>query len=241
MKQSKKNDFRWSHLDHIYKFFINGEEVDFTSWNRVMNEKLSMDQFQNHPNIFVRFEMKSRINKIVKLLDARKDEMIVDIGTEKGEIASHLKEYGKMICIDIDHYMLKEARKTLADSPVYFIVGEAQHLPLKNDLCDKVMSNHLLEHLPQPQKGIEELFRIVKRTGKIIINVPNEQWILFCKKVLDKTSFIVKWGYPGHAPGHLHTFNTKMLFELCKRAKGKIEKLRFTPFFTQIIVRVSPY
>lgn len=241
IRQSIKKDFRWTRSGHIYKFFIDGEEVDFTLWNRIMNEKLSMDQFQNHPNILVKFEMKSRINRIIKLLDAKRDEVIVDIGTEKGEIASNIKEYGKIICVDIDHHMLKEAKKALDNTSIYFIVGEAQHLPLKSGLFDKVMSNHLLEHLPDPQKGVEELFRIVKRRGRIVINVPNEGWILFCKKILDKTSFIVKWGYPGHAPGHLHNFNKKVLFNLCRRVKGKIEKSRFTPFLTQIIVRVLPF
>ena len=46
-----------------------------------------------------------------------------------------------------------------------FIVGEAHHLPFKNNVLDKVYSKHCLEHLENPLKFFKEAKRVLKKGG----------------------------------------------------------------------------
>ena len=61
--------------------------------------------------------------------------------------------------------------------------------PFEDDTFDEVLLSHILEHLENPQKTIEELYRITKHEGSIKIVVPHfSSWSV--------------WGDPTHKRGY---------------------------------------
>jgi predicted SAM-dependent methyltransferase len=50
--------------------------------------------------------------------------------------------------------------------------------PFKENSFDEIYSSHIIEHLDNPSKFIEELWRISKNKGKIIIKTPTFQMVL---------------------------------------------------------------
>jgi SAM-dependent methyltransferase len=52
------------------------------------------------------------------------------------------------------------------------IVGDAQQLPLKSDCADIVFSTQVIEHVPHPEKLIQEAFRVLKPCGVLLLTGP---------------------------------------------------------------------
>lgn len=55
------------------------------------------------------------------------------------------------------------------------VVGNALCLPFSADQFDTVISFQVLEHLPNPFKTFEEIFRVLKPNGKLILTAP-QSW-----------------------------------------------------------------
>ena len=50
--------------------------------------------------------------------------------------------------------------------------GDAMALPLKNDSVDLFIASSVIEHLPDPEKAVSELFRTIKPDGLIYAEIP---------------------------------------------------------------------
>jgi ubiquinone/menaquinone biosynthesis C-methylase UbiE len=48
-------------------------------------------------------------------------------------------------------------------------IGDASHLPVKNNIIDYALANMYLHHVDNPPKAIREIYRILKSGGKMVI------------------------------------------------------------------------
>lgn len=61
-------------------------------------------------------------------------------------------------------------------SPLADIKADICALPFNNDQYDLIFCNHVLEHIPDDKKAMEELYRVLKKGGTLIAQVPlNEE------------------------------------------------------------------
>lgn len=58
------------------------------------------------------------------------------------------------------------------ESPIVDVHFDIQDMPFKDDTYDVVMCNHVLEHIPDEHKAITEIYRILKKGGWAILQVP---------------------------------------------------------------------
>jgi len=58
------------------------------------------------------------------------------------------------------------------DSPLADIKADICDLPIKNDSYDFILCNHVLEHILDDNKAMKELYRILRKNGKGIFQVP---------------------------------------------------------------------
>lgn len=84
--------------------------------------------------------------------------------------------------VNIDRYVTPEERescgfRTHITIPDYFVKADAHFLPFVDELFEKVVCSHTLEHLYSPYAVLKEIWRVLKRTGKVEIDVPNVQKI----------------------------------------------------------------
>lgn len=56
------------------------------------------------------------------------------------------------------------------------IVADACQLPLRDETFDVVVSSEMLEHTAAPARAIEELARVVKVRGLLVLTTPNRAW-----------------------------------------------------------------
>ena len=89
------------------------------------------------------------------------------------EYLQYSEAFEKRICIDLSFVALQQARKKLGDRGIY-ILGDITNLPLRDDVCDAVMSLHTIYHVPADEQSsaLRELCRVLKPggTGLVIYN-----------------------------------------------------------------------
>lgn len=49
------------------------------------------------------------------------------------------------------------------------IIGDAQALGIKDEAFETVLCTEVLEHLPEPQRAIDEMFRVLKPGGRLLL------------------------------------------------------------------------
>ncbi|MGQ9617987.1 MAG: class I SAM-dependent methyltransferase [Candidatus Aminicenantia bacterium] len=77
---------------------------------------------------------------------------------------------------DISEIALKKARE---NSFCYkLICGAGEFLPFKNESFDYVVNLGSLEHFLEPDKGVREMVRVLKKDGKCLVFVPNSYFLM---------------------------------------------------------------
>lgn len=147
--------------------------------------------------------------KIPEELGYLKGETLVDVGCGNGRYLLYFKRSNKIrFCVGLDlskHsiYLVNRLLKAKGFQ-VPLIIGDAENMPFVNNFFDIVFSTDVIEHLPHPPKGIQEIVRISK--DKIIICTPNK----LCP--LDMSRFASIFG--SHIPPSIEKYVTR--FQLMK-------------------------
>lgn len=107
--------------------------------------------------------------KVLKLVEPRNEDFILEIGCERGDLVKMLSIYSrKVIGIDIN----KEVIDKLNDKNLIYMSGEKLDFP--NSSFDKVVSSHTVEHISDLKKFFSEVERVLKPYGKCILVYPFE-------------------------------------------------------------------
>ncbi len=112
---------------------------------------------------------------LARALDLQPGRRAVDVGCGSGPygrlLAQEVGHNGLVLGIDLDRNLLGAGQESaLVDGlnrSVYFIQGDALHLPLADSVADIVFCNTLLWILPKPEQAIEEMTRIVRPGGLV--------------------------------------------------------------------------
>lgn len=52
------------------------------------------------------------------------------------------------------------------------IIGDIHYLPFKDETADAIICKAVLEHVPEPQKAVREIYRVLRKGGKTFIYAP---------------------------------------------------------------------
>ena len=107
----------------------------------------------------------------------KQGDTVVDLGSGAGNdvfvARSLVGETGKVIGIDMTEEMLAKANKNngkLGYSNVEFKFGEIEEIPLDNNSINVVISNCVLNLVPDKKKAFSEIFRILKPGGHFCVS-----------------------------------------------------------------------
>jgi len=110
-------------------------------------------------------------------------KLAADIGAGTGFITEGLIQKGlKVIAVDPSPAMLAQLRKKFADRAVDCRLGEAESLPIPDGAVDYVFANMCLHHVEVPAKAIQEMTRILKPGGKLVITDLDEHPFEFLRE-----------------------------------------------------------
>ena len=140
--------------------------------------------------------------------------IIVDLGTGPAILSIQLNKLlpqAKIIGVDLSSDMLEIARKNADEAGMSNYetrLGRAEEIPIESNSVHLVVTQSSLHEWRDPQKGLSEIFRILKPDGTLILKDYNRAWLSGCKLTLLKLLLtIVGESYKDHVEMFKFTFD----------------------------------
>ena len=159
--------------------------LDWSGWKNGPVEEASLERKTSdlYSSLWRDFKEETLWEEGVKLIQGRlsgeiinkdiRGKEILDMGCGSGRYAIALARLGAKRVVAIDYERRSYARaEELATSrvlPVEFYAGDLLSLPFEDDSFDFVFCNGVLHHTRSIQKGLEELARVLRPSGKAFL------------------------------------------------------------------------
>ena len=133
--------------------------------------------------------------KWIDSLKIKKGEKVLDVGCNAGELLNKIvATYGaNAFGLDISDETISVARKYNPFDNDY-IVGDAENLPYADKTFDVVVSTDVLEHVPQPDKVISEILRVLRPGGRYYVYCISRRNFLSMRYLMQKLHHPHAWG-----------------------------------------------
>lgn len=107
----------------------------------------------------------------------KKGDTVVDLGSGAGNdifvARAIVGEEGKVIGLDFTQEMIDKAndnKEKVGFANVEFKLGEIEDMPLDNDIADVIVSNCVLNLVPDKVKAFAEMYRVTKTGGHFCVS-----------------------------------------------------------------------
>ena len=157
------------------------------------NNKVKIDNFfHKNASEYSNENYKKNINKVMlvrlkTIVDFVKENFndknikILDLGCGSGEITQALAKLGyKGDALDNSKGMLDICREKLSTYDWDIYLGEAQNTNLKNNHYDLIIASGLIEYYQEDKILLDEITRLLKKNGHLILNVTNKYGYSTC-------------------------------------------------------------
>ena len=157
------------------------------------------------------------------------------------EIGAGNKPHYKFLKHNYDEYHIAETSTVKIDNPeqnskIIFTKYDGKELPYENNLFDRIIISHCLEHIYYPEEFLREVMGKLKTGGVLSISLPTDPGLLFRLGRLYMRFFSIKKNYKispkeydyMNATEHVNSiFN---LHSIIKHNYANIAKESFLPF-----------
>ncbi|HVX25464.1 MAG TPA: class I SAM-dependent methyltransferase [Parafilimonas sp.] len=141
-----------------------------------------------------------------------KDKIVLDIASGEGYGSHLLAQHASWVYgVDISMEAIEHAQFKYSDKNLTFKVGSADEIPLDNHSIDTVISFETIEHHQEHNKMMEEIRRVLKFDGMLIMSSPDKK-------------------YYSDVPGYSNPFHVKELY------KEEFSKLLYKYFANQVML-----
>lgn len=185
--------------------------------------------------------LKRRVKEVLKALDIKVKEKILDCGCGEGlyllainETSQDAEIYG----FDIDSASIEIAKKHLAKSTnVDFKIGNICNMPYPDNFFDKICCSEVLEHVKDDKEALSELNRVLKTGGKLVITVPNLNFPFLWDPINKLTEFFLKTHikdgfFAGIWNMHLRLYSLGGISKLVEMSGFKIKDIKALTHFS---------
>lgn len=125
---------------------------------------------RGEPSYVWRAGQERRLNMILSVTGDIMSGRILDNGCGVGMYVQHLQPHaGAIIGMEYD---LERAREARCVSP-NILCGAGENIPLPDESLDVILSHEVLEHVQNDRKAVEEMTRLLRPGGRMVIFVPN--------------------------------------------------------------------
>jgi ubiquinone/menaquinone biosynthesis C-methylase UbiE len=116
------------------------------------------------------------VPKLLEVARLRPGQAVLEVATGTGiaafAAADIVGKSGRIVATDISPHMLDHARKRLANfQNSSFSVEDGQALNFPDQSFDAVICNMGLMYFPDPSKGVQEFYRVLRKDGRATVSV----------------------------------------------------------------------
>ncbi len=102
---------------------------------------------------------------------------VIDVGSGTGFTTQGIVKRvpaHNVFCVDQSHQQMAKAKAKPDLQDCTFRIGDAENIPYPDDTFDRYVSAGSIEYWPDPQRGVDEAFRVVKPGGTALLIGPIE-------------------------------------------------------------------
>lgn len=177
--------------------------------------------------------------KIISSLVRSSDTIVLDLGSGDGALSYQLLvERGFLIGIDVSANMLYKSMLT------HRIIADLEvNIPIRRGVVDLCLACDIIEHLIDTDNFLDNIYRVLKPEGRVIISTPNlaslvERILLLLgyQPQNVEVSTIHKFGSFRTTPpaGHFRGFTLGALKEMLKYYRFRNIKVKTTSYYGDI-------
>lgn len=113
--------------------------------------------------------------RTLALMNLHSGEAALDVGCGTGQdvlaMEAQLGPSGRAVGVDLSSVMITAATERSREnkSKARFFLGDAHGLPFEDASFDAVRAERLLQHTPDPQKALQQMIRVLKPRGRIVV------------------------------------------------------------------------
>ncbi|MDE6005786.1 MAG: class I SAM-dependent methyltransferase [Oscillospiraceae bacterium] len=135
----------------------------------IKNQKTFWNFYAPVYNIFMGINKKAYQEMYQKIRKIILKKQVLEVATGTGLIARNTAKFAKKyIATDFSENMLYQAQKGNQLENLFFMQADACALPFENNSFDVVIISNALHIMPNPEKALSEIARVLK-TGGILI------------------------------------------------------------------------
>ena len=157
--------------------------------------------WDRNARIYNRFMRKDRAayEKMYELIrPIVKNKTVLELATGTGLIAKNIVNAAANIeATDASAEMIAEAKRDNRSAKLHFSVQDMFHLPYADKSFDAVIVSNALHIVPQPEKALQEIKRVLKDDGVLIAPTFTHAGNSFSGKV--RAFFMKRVGFPLHS------------------------------------------
>ena len=174
------------------------------------------------------------IDSLRKLLREKEQVKFLDVGCSSGILLKLISsifekeiQRGNLVIygLEINEVLAEYAKKKNIHSVIK--IASAEDMPFEDNIFDFISSNHIIEHVPNPEKLISEVSRMLNKGGIFFLSCPNSASLV---SWLKKDSW---HSHPASFPEHLSLLDFANLRNFLEKHNLSIEK-EGTTLFTSI-------
>jgi SAM-dependent methyltransferase len=161
--------------------------VKFNDPELVAREYASEERFAARRVVFSDFVEGERAEDLALAALAETDPgRILEIGSGLGEFAERVDREldAEVVAVDLSPRMVEIARERAVEASV----ANAEALPFADSQFDAVVANWVLHHLPDLDRGLAEIVRVLTERGRLVAATFSEDHLLEIYEWLDEPS-----------------------------------------------------
>jgi SAM-dependent methyltransferase len=158
----------------------------------------------------------------------------IELGCGEGFSTQRLRAIlPENVVLEASEFVDKLVPKAQANNPGVKITQESIYETKHTDnTFDLVFLLEVLEHLDYPEQGLEEIARIIKEDGYLILGVPREP--LWCALNMARGKYLKSFG---NTPGHFNHWSTFTLKRYLRKHFGEVLAVKTPLPWTLVIAR----
>ncbi len=174
-----------------------------------------LETFVNNDNTI------EHLHRYAVSFDFVEDKVVLDIASGEGYGSNLLSNIAKKVYgVDIDIDTIYAAKEKYKKKNLEFLQGSADAIPLPSNSIDVVVSFETLEHHDKHLEMMEEIKRVLKVDGVLVISTPDKRY--YSDELEHDNKFHVKELYFSEFKELVNKYFTNTIFFLQKTIKGSL-------------------
>ena len=213
--------------------------------NHNSQEYLLSSQYKSADNLKARIALYENYGKnkvdfhdwLFNHIDVANKSKVLELGSGSARIwqknKDRIPQFWDITLSDFSEGMLAETKKNveMIEHDFHFLQIDIQNIPFEEGSFDMVMANHMLYHVPNLEKALMEVKRVLKDGGKFYAALNGVEHMLELKQLIKKISAL----YPPNIIMDLN--NISITLESGEKMLGKyFNKVEVLPFNSEIVV-----